>query len=153
MSALADLLAIPEADGPDEPWFIEPKDRLAASEETRQRTFLAMLSKTAPRVIVWAVPNAAKRTKWAAGKAKREGMRKGALDLTLTWSNGIGENAIPGSAYIEFKNGKEPPTPEQRALLNQLYRQRHHCGVFRTADCAITFLKRAGAPFIDRQWL
>jgi hypothetical protein len=123
---------------PDEPWFIEPKDKLAQDEDARQAEFLRLLPYVAPSLLVWAVPNAGRRTRWEAAKRKREGMRKGALDLTITWNH--------GSAYAEFKDGRDMPTEDQRDVLNRLYRQGHRCGVFRTAECLFAHLHEWGAP-------
>jgi hypothetical protein len=136
VSALADLLAL--EDGPDEPWFIEPRDKFGVAEEARQQEFLRLLPYVAPALNVWAVPNAAKRTRWEVAQAKREGMKSGALDLTITWNH--------GAAYAEFKNGTEGPTGNQRAMLNTLYRQGHRCGVFRNAETLFAALDEWGAP-------
>jgi hypothetical protein len=125
-------------DGPDAPWHVDPKDSDPATEEHRQRVFLRDVAKVAPSLIVWAVPNAGKRTSWEVGKAKREGMVSGALDLTIAWNHGV--------AFIEFKAGSTAPTANQRIMLNRLYRAGHHCGVFRTSTSLIGWLKDRGAP-------
>ncbi len=152
MSALADLLAIPEV-GRDEPWHIDPKDKDTRDEITRQAGFLRDAHIICPAVDIVAVPNAGRRSRWEQYQRTREGMRRGALDLFCTWSNGIGEMIGPGVAFLEFKDGREMPDADQRERLNLYYRQGHHCGVFRTAESALEFLRRAGAPFIDRQGL
>lgn len=129
-------------DGPDEPWFIEAKDKDPRSEEKRQLAFLNAARTICPAVVIWSVPNAGKRSQWEVNKAKREGMKSGALDLTCTWAGGV--------AFIEFKNGFEMPSTNQREMLNSLYRQGHPCGVFRQEDTALRFLRNCGAPFIGR---
>lgn len=147
MSAIADLLAIPES-GQDEPWHLDPKDKNPADETSRQSSFLRDAHIICPGVDIVAVPNAGKRTRWEQYQRTREGMRKGALDLFCTW-----EPTRPGDrgfAVLEFKNGRDIPDRNQRDRLNMYYRQGHHCGVFRSATSALAFLKRAGAPFIDR---
>lgn len=140
--AFAQILDGPAAalvyDEPDEPWFIEPRDKSPASEIQRQAAFLKSLRQIAPGCIAFAVPNAAKRTRWAAQRARKEGMVAGALDLVILWPG--------GSAYPEFKNGKEVPTPEQRRMLNRLYRAGHHTGVFRNAVTLLEHLREWGAP-------
>jgi hypothetical protein len=93
-----------------------------------------------PAVDIFAVPNGAKRTQWAAMKAKREGMKAGALDLVATWVGGV--------AFLEFKDGHSMPDANQRERLNLYVRQGHHCGVFRQETSALEFLRRAGAPFV-----
>jgi len=122
----------------DLPWHVDPKDRFDMPEEHRQRAFINEARIVAPSLIIWAVPNAAKRTQWAAGKAKREGMVAGTPDLTVVWAGGC--------AFVEFKNGREMPSPNQRDMLNRLYRAGHHCGVFRTSASLLAWLQGLGAP-------
>lgn len=146
--AFADILAAPPAalvyDEPNEPWFIEPRDTRPASEVQRQSSVLAAIQRLGPECIVWAVPNAAKRTRWAAQRARKEGMLAGVPDLTIFWPGGV--------ACIEMKDGTRLPTPEQRRMLNVLHRAGHYCGVFRTARCAIDWLRRCGAPIREARW-
>lgn len=139
MTALDDIMALPDVlDEPDEAWWIDSPDRDPASEERRQQIFLADLKKLAPRVMAFSVPNGGKRSDWAAGKAKREGMRSGATDLVLTWAGGV--------AFVEFKNGVTRPSRPQRDFLNTLYRQGHPCGVFRRSASALDWLRQVGCP-------
>jgi hypothetical protein len=125
---------------PDEPWHIDVIDRDPAPEEKRQLKFLRDMKMLAPAVNVFAVPNAGRRTQWEIAKAKREGMKAGVLDLVVTWNRGV--------AFLEFKDGRSKPTPAQRHQLNTLYRQGHHCGVFRTSASALRFLQERGCPFL-----
>lgn len=129
-------------DEPDAAWHIDPRDKDLRSEEKRQAAFLRLAKRLCPEVNVFAVPNGARRTAWEAGKAKREGMKSGALDLVVTWNR--------GAAFIEFKDGAKMPTENQREMLNMLYRQGHHCGVFRQEQSALDWLRSIGAPFIGR---
>jgi hypothetical protein len=130
-------------EGEDLPWPIDQKDKDPASEEARQVRFLGAAKIICPGVSIFAVPNGGKRSQWAAMKARREGMRAGVLDLVCTWPG-------RGVAFLEFKNGTEMPDANQRDRLNMLMRQGHHCGVFRSAETALRFLRDAGAPFIGR---
>jgi hypothetical protein len=139
---VADPLDFPEEQEADEPWFIEPKDKDPRSESQRQRAFLSDLSRLAPAVSAFAVPNAGKRSDWERLERWREGARKGVLDLVITWNRGV--------FFAEFKNGQEMPTPAQKGRLNTLYRQGHHCGVYRTPETLLEHLRASGAPFIDR---
>lgn len=129
-------------DEADLPWHIDPRDKDPRSEEQRQRAFLTLAKRLCPSVNIFAVPNAARRTQWEAGKAKREGMKSGALDLVATWNRGV--------AFIEFKDGQKQPTPNQRDMLNLLFRQGHHCGVFRQEQSALDWLRSIGAPVVGR---
>jgi hypothetical protein len=121
-----------------EPWFCEPKDKDPASELQRVQTFLRMLGTLGPRCIVWAVPNAAKRTMWQAGQAKREGMKPGVPDLTICFTGGV--------FFAEFKDGKSMPSVAQCEMLDRLYRAEQPCGVFRQPTTLINHLRHLGAP-------
>lgn len=132
----------------DQPWFIEPRDRDPASEVARQATFLSRVRIVAPGVHVIAVPNAGRRSNWEALERYREGMRGGALDLVISWAP---HGTSRGVYFAEFKNGTKMPTQAQREELNLLFRQGHHCGVYRQADTLLGHLRAAGAPFISRE--
>lgn len=107
--------------------------------QTRLRNRLRML---APTMRLVAVPNAGKRTAWAAMKAKQEGMAKGFPDLIAL---------APGfSAYLEIKDRKGTLAPEQIDTLNFLHRCGFPCGMFRSVDSAIAFLRDAGAPIAEQ---
>jgi hypothetical protein len=139
-AALTSLLHLEDAE--DLPWHIDPKDKDPRPEEKRQLAFLRDARILCPGVNIFSVPNGGRRTQWEINKAKREGMKSGALDLVATWNRGV--------AFLEFKNGTDQPTSNQRDQLNTLYRQGHHCGVFRQEQSALEFLRSAGAPFIGR---
>ena len=121
----------------------------SGSELEIQSRFRARMKMLAPRVRLVATPNGGKRTAWAAMKAKAEGMAKCFPDLTCWWSNGIGDNAIPEVAIIEFKDRDGPLAPEQIDWLNFLHRSGFRCGVFRSADTALAFMRHSGAPFMQ----
>jgi hypothetical protein len=135
----------------DEPWFCEPKDRDPAPEIDRQGLFLSRLLHMAPSCHVIAVPNAGRRSNWEALQRHREGMRGGALDLVITWKRNWDLPGDNGVYFAEFKNGTKMPSQAQRDELNLLYRQGHHCGVYRKPDTLLAHLKAAGAPFITRE--
>lgn len=143
MSGLADILAIPEHDADDEPWFIEAKDRNPASELERQMTFLALLKRLGPSCDAVAIPNAGRASDWERIQRWKEGARAGALDLVITWEPGP---KSAGVFFAEMKDGKKMPTPPQRERLNRLYKMGHQVGVFRTAETLIAHLRAAGAP-------
>lgn len=132
----------------DESYHVDPKDKDPRSEEKRQLAFLKAVRLCCPAVDVFAVPNAAKRTQWAAMKAKREGMKAGVLDVVCTWPV---TPHTTGFAALEFKNGSEMPDANQRDRLNMYVRQGHHAGVFRNEWSALEFLRRCGAPFIVKE--
>jgi hypothetical protein len=137
VNALADLLNI--VDAPVSfPGGIEPKDKRADSEEQRQQEFLRLLPYVAPSLVVWAVPNAGRRTRWEVAKAKREGLKAGAPDLTICWNHGC--------AFLEFKAGRTNPTDDQVDMLGRLYRSGQRVAVVRTAQFAFGLLAEWGAP-------
>lgn len=139
MADLSSLLGIDEQQA-DEAWFIEPKDKSPASEIARQALFLSRLKVLAPAVDALAIPNAGKSTDWERLQRHREGARRGALDLILTWKGGV--------FFAEFKSGSGMPSKDQRERLNRYFRMRHGCGVYRNPDTLLAHLRAAGAPFV-----
>ena len=139
MSALADLAALGEPVKPvlDAGIFVEPKDRAPDSEDDRQAVLVAAL-KRLPGIKVVAVPNGGKRTRWAAAKAKREGMHKGWPDLGIIWAYGC--------AWIEMKAGRTSPDYDQIETLNWLHGRGHLVAVCRTKAGALAVLEAWGAP-------
>jgi hypothetical protein len=97
----------------------------------------------APGVSIVAVPNAAKRTQWAAQRAKREGMAAGFPDILCFWKG-------PGVAAIEFKAHAGKLSANQIEWLDRLTEIGIPATVSRDADHAVEFLRQAGAPFIGR---
>lgn len=114
------------------------------SIQVRLRSRMRIL---APTVRLVATPNAGKRTAWAAIKAKNEGMSAGFPDLNALWHCGRGEMAEPGIAFLELKDRNGALKQEQVDWLNWLHLAGFPCGCFRSADTAIEFLRRHGAPF------
>lgn len=126
--------------------FVEPKDRDPAGEELRQAEYIATMRKSFRAVKVFAVPNGAKRSQWEAGKAKREGLHAGWPDTGACWAGGHG-------AYIEFKNGRDMPDPNQIATLNWLHAHGFPVAVCRTSFGALGWLQKVGAPVSIREGL
>ena len=95
-----------------------------------------------PAVCLVAVPNAAKRSMWAAQRAKREGMATGFPDLIAL---------APGRiAFLEMKTATGALSTAQREWLDRLRGMGFPCGVFRDPDAALAFLAEQGFPFIGR---
>lgn len=117
--------------------YVEPRDKRDASEDERQAELVAHLRKL-PSVRVAAIPNGAKRSKWEAAKAKREGMAAGWPDIEVVWAD--------GTARIEMKNGSEMPRANQIETLNWLHLRGHAVAVCRTKDGALRWLRECGAP-------
>lgn len=119
-----------------------PKAAYDGSEIAIQTLFRGRAKIMCPRVLIVAVPNAAKRSQWAITQAKREGIAPGFPDLMCIW---------PGkTAYIEFKARAGSLSESQREWMERLTRYGFPAGVFRHPDTALAFLRANGAPFIDR---
>ena len=133
---------LPEREKLDPAIYVQPKDKIPAPEEDRQAAFVSFVRRHAKRLKVYANVNGGKRSQWAAGKAKREGMKAGAPDLTCFWTGGV--------AWIEFKDGRASVDTKdneaQVSFLNDLHRADQKVAVFRTADRAIEWLRGLGAP-------
>jgi hypothetical protein len=141
------FFAIPESDprvkvALDEGIWVQPKDRDPASEDRRQAEYIATVRKLCKGIKVFAVPNAGKRTQWAAAKVKREGLYTGWPDTGACWVS----NISGGVAWIEFKSGTGALDQDQIDTLNWLHRRGHPVAVCRTAQGALEWLKSIGAP-------
>lgn len=108
-----------------------------------QAGFRARLRYSAPTVKIIAIPNAAKRSQWAAMQAKREGMQAGFPDVQCIWPGG-------GICWIEFKSATGRLSENQAEWLDTLTRYGFHCGVARSIDDALAILRDAGAPVMER---
>lgn len=95
-----------------------------------------------PGVAIVAVPNAAKRSQWAAAQAKREGLAKGFPDIMCL---------APGRvAFLEFKGADGRASLDQIEWLARLKDMGFPCGLFRDPDAALQFLRDNGFPFIGK---
>lgn len=140
LSAFLDM----QDDVPEAVYHRCPPDKLVRSEEQRVQEFLRLLPYVAPSLEVFAIPNAGKRTRWEVTKAKREGLKAGVADMHVAWNH--------GAAWLEWKNGRDYPDPNQRAWLSRMTRLGHRVAVVRTADAAFRLLAEQGAP-VDLQML
>lgn len=115
---------------------------MAESEIQIQTLFRSRCRIMCPGVSLVAIPNAAKRTQWAAQRAKREGLATGFPDMMAI---------APGKvAFLEFKSAKGRLSDNQGEWLDRLHGYGFPCGVFRDADVAVDFLREHGFPFIGR---
>jgi hypothetical protein len=111
------------------------------SELAIQTLFRSRARILCPAVAIIAIPNAAKRTQWAAMQAKREGLATGFPDVLCFWKG-------PGIAAIEFKSAKGRLSDNQAEWLDRLTEIGIPATVSRDPDHALEFLRAAGAPFI-----
>lgn len=113
------------------------------SEIEIQTLFRNRARMVCPAVRIVAVPNAGKRTAWAARQVKREGLAKGFPDVICLWPGN-------GFAAIEFKAAKGKISVDQEEWIDAIAAMGFPVTVSRGAEHAIEFLREAGAPFIDR---
>lgn len=113
------------------------------SEIAIQTLFRSRARIMCPGVSIIAIPNAGKRTQWAAMQAKREGLAKGFPDILCFWKG-------PGVAAIEFKAAKGRASESQTEWLDRLNELGIPATISRDADHAIEWLRSIGAPFIGR---
>lgn len=116
---------------------------MAESEIEIVSTFRSRARMLCPAVAVVAVPNAAKRTQWAAQRAKREGMATGFPDIVCLWPG-------RGIAFLEFKTAKGRVSESQSEWLARLPAMGFPAFVVRDADEALHHLRLMGAPFVGR---
>lgn len=87
--------------------------------------------------LIWAIPNAAKRSWWLGKRMRAEGLTKGAPDVIV---------AVPCGGYhgmfIEFKYGKNTTTPEQKEMLGLLQGQNYLAVVVFEVDHAVEVVSR-----------
>lgn len=115
----------------------------APSEIQIQAGFRNRLRYVAPAVSCVAIPNAAKRTQWAANQAKREGLATGFPDVMCVWAGG-------GICFIEFKSAKGRLSDNQAEWIERLRERGHRATVARSVDEAIAFLRECGAPVLEQ---
>lgn len=117
--------------------------RPQATEIAIQTLFRSRCRILCPGVSLVAVPNAAKRSQWAAAQVKREGLATGFPDMMAL---------APGGkiAFLEFKTLKGRLTENQQEWQERLSQMGFPVGVFRDADAAVEFLRAQGFPFIGR---
>jgi len=120
-----------------------PKLRISDSEIVVQKTCLRSIAVCFRQTRVVAVPNGGKRTRWAAQRAKAEGLSAGFPDLIVVSPGSEATNWEGLVAFPEIKAGS-PLTPEQREWLETLHGMGHYCGVFRSDQTLVDKLKQWG---------
>lgn len=120
----------------------KPHTPVELSEIQIQCGFRNRLRYVAPAVACVAIPNAAKRTRWAAHQAKKEGLATGFPDVMCIWAGG-------GICFIEFKTLKGRLSDNQAEWLTRLRNKGHRACVARSVDAALEFLRECGAPMME----
>jgi hypothetical protein len=118
-------------------FFVEPRDKLPASELQRQQTFLALLKTCAPGVVAMAFPNAGKRSDWERLQRERGRCQRFARPCAvLGLRHGLGGvQSRPGTL-----------SSAQISLLNRLHRLGHKVAMVRRPETALSLLADWGAP-------
>jgi hypothetical protein len=115
---------------------------IAPSEIQIQSGFRNRLRYVAPAVSCVAIPNAAKRTRWAAHQAKKEGMSAGFPDVMLLAPGGkIG--------FLEFKSAKGRLSDNQIEWLDRLDERGFAVRVVRSVEEAVQFLRDHAFPMME----
>ena len=118
-----------------------PDGRKDWPELDRQAAFIKLMHQIAPRVLVYAIPNAGKRHPI---KARREGIMAGVFDLRIEWK-------APLTAVIEMKGYGTRGTAGQLSNAQVEYGNRMadlgwHVGCFFDPMAAVQWLKDCGFP-------
>lgn len=112
----------------------------APSERCVQRAILTMIAWEFPKTFVTHIPNGGSRHAIEAANLKRDGVKKGMLDLAAYWPGGHG--------LLEVKRPGFSPSdvsPEQKALINDLREMGHNAAIVSSIDSARETLKLWGA--------
>jgi hypothetical protein len=117
-----------------------PAQADSGTEIQIQGRFRSRMKSLAPQVKIVAVPNGGKRTAWEKLAASREGLTVGFPDVIVLWDGGC--------CFMEMKQRTGSLSPAQIDNLNWLARNGFACGVFRSVDTAVAFVKAQGAPFL-----
>lgn len=126
-------------------FFVQaPDGRKDWTELQRQGTFLALMKRAAPRLLVYPNANAGKRN---PSKARAEGIRSGVFDLTIVWQRSK-------IAYLEFKgytSGGRPGalSDNQIEFGNRLVELDVPCACFFDPYAAANWLRELGFPVAE----
>ncbi|MET0365632.1 MAG: hypothetical protein ABW169_13365 [Sphingobium sp.] len=125
-------------------FHVDPKDVADEGDEHAiQVRLLNRLRMVAPRVKAVAIPNQGNRSIATSMRMRAEGMHKGAWDIEFMWEGGR-------TAWVELKDRKGTLKPEQIEFGNWLVAHGFPCGVFRSVETVIAFLRDQGAPIMER---
>lgn len=134
------LLDFPIHEELNEPplFYIEPKDRDPAGEDTRQRGVVSMLRRRG--VHVHHNPQSGRRSDYERTTLHRNGAIAGVADLSIHWRG--------GTYYAEMKDGTKMPSRAQVEFLNDMTRLGIPCGVHRSWATLEAALIAAGCPIV-----
>ena len=113
------------------------------SEHQIQKAVFQWLRTVHPRVIAYAIPNAARRSAAQAAYLKAEGLRAGMPDIVVAAPRG-GYHAL----YIELKTKKGRLSEAQHETLLALAELDYACAVARGVDEAIDLITK----YLEGKW-
>lgn len=116
-----------------------------ASELLIQSAFIKQVRELAPSALAVAIPNGGKRRAGAARQVKAEGLKKGMVDVVVTWPRTA---MTDGIAFVEFKMRGGNPDDDQIVLCNKLVKQGHPVAIFRHFETAMAWLYQLGCPVL-----
>lgn len=104
-------------------------------EDGIQQAIVDYLALVTPETLVWAVPNAARRSKGGKAGNAVPGLRKGVHDLSLLFKDGR-------FATIEVKTATGVLSDEQADFGDEVVRRKAYWCIARSVDDARKFLAR-----------
>lgn len=110
-------------------------------EDKVQAAIIAYVEAAYPQVDIFHIPNGANLSKAERGKMKRQGRRRGILDLYLVWDGGDG--------WLEVKRPGFSPSDvstEQRRFIERQRTNRRNVGIVASIDDVADYLIRWRAP-------
>ena len=124
-----------------------PEDKTRWSEDYRQRSFVAWLTKNHPDIIVFSITNEGARGVFHGRRLKQRGLLPGAPDICVLWQGGW--------AFVEFKGWAADGTPgklstAQIETCNRIHKNGTPVAMFYRADKALDWLRELGAPIRER---
>lgn len=114
-------------------FHVDPRHKGEQDEAAIQVQFRKLLAELAPKVFLFGIPNAGRRTAWEKRQRAAEGMVKGFPDNGVVFDGRV--------AFLEFKTGSGSLGRDQVETLNRLVQRDIPVGVFRSADTAIEWLR------------
>lgn len=107
----------------------KPRRKPRHPESELQRACVRWFRMQYPQYLLFHVPNGGKRNAREAARFKAEGVVPGIPDLFLA----VGRHGFHG-LFIEMKAGKNTTTPEQKEMMERLYRAGYSCAVCRSFE-------------------
>lgn len=116
------------------PFHVDPRDTSSDKDELAiQVGFRSKMRILAPRVMLFGIPNAGRRSAWETMQRGREGLVPGFPDMGAIFDGRV--------VFLEFKTGTGALSNQQIDTLNRLVSLNIPVGVFRSAESAVAWLE------------